>query len=276
MKKLFLFLCVLWIFFLIGMPVLASDVYRWTDPETGKVLVTPSLPQYPIVGKRNVGKLPSGDMIELTFDANDPQIKALSDKRKAREADQKRIAAERQKEQEAKEEEKRKIAEQKEKEQAAIKDQERRMAAEKQRVEMNRAIERARILEEKQHKEAEINQAVTQRIAVIKERSIKNKDIGFIFEMVDEFLQFDKFASTTPRINLAIPIEKLLSTKMKLNSHEMPVCYSEVKKQLLAWMSAVIQGYYEFAAQNEASASVYRESANSLFNDIWLKFPDSC
>ncbi len=88
---------------------MADDIYRWTDPETGKVLATTKLPPYPIKEKRVVGRLPNGDMVELIFDSNAPEVKALIEKRKIREA-----------EQAVQEAEKKKIAEEKEKQQAAM------------------------------------------------------------------------------------------------------------------------------------------------------------
>lgn len=88
---------------------IAGDIYRWTNPETGEILATTTPPPYPIKEKRVVGRLPNGDMVELIFDSNAPEIKALVEKRKIREA-----------EQAAREAKQKKIAEEKEKQQAAM------------------------------------------------------------------------------------------------------------------------------------------------------------
>ncbi len=98
----------------------AGEVYRWTNPGTGEVLVTPTPPPYPIKEKRVVGSLPNGDMVELILDSNAPEVKVLIEKRKAQEAEQRRIAEEKAREQAAREVEQRRIAEEKQKQQAVI------------------------------------------------------------------------------------------------------------------------------------------------------------
>lgn len=108
----------------------AGDVYRWTDPGTGKVLVTTTPPLYPVKEQRTAGKLPNGDMIDLVFDQNAPEIKVLVEKRKAREAEQKRIAEEQARQRFAREEEEIRIAAEKEKSERAIEQEKRRMAQE--------------------------------------------------------------------------------------------------------------------------------------------------
>lgn len=65
-------------------PSMADDIYRWTDPATGKILMTTTPPEYLVKEKRPAGKLPNGDVIELTFDPNDPKIKALVENRNKR------------------------------------------------------------------------------------------------------------------------------------------------------------------------------------------------
>ena len=96
---------------------MADDIYRWTNPETGEILATTKLPPYPIKDKRFVGRLPSGDMIELIFDSNAPEVKALIEKRKIMEAEQ----AARKAEWVAREAEQKQTAGEKEKQQAAMK-----------------------------------------------------------------------------------------------------------------------------------------------------------
>lgn len=95
-------------------PTIAGDIYRWTDPETGKVVTTPSLPPYPVKEKRPAGGLPNGELVNVILDAGSPEVKAAIEKRKAKEAEEKRIFEERQ----AKEAEQKRIAEEKAKEQA--------------------------------------------------------------------------------------------------------------------------------------------------------------
>ncbi len=83
---------------LIIMPAIADTIYRWTDPETGKVIVSPSSrPRYPIKEIRNSEKLPDGYMIDVTLDTNSPEVKAAVKKHEADEEiqlhEKKRIAA---------------------------------------------------------------------------------------------------------------------------------------------------------------------------------------
>lgn len=70
----------------------AGEVYRWTDPETGKIVTTTSLPSYPIKEKRPAGGLSGSELINVIIDTDAPQIKAIIEKRKLREADEKRFA----------------------------------------------------------------------------------------------------------------------------------------------------------------------------------------
>ncbi|MDS4031397.1 MAG: ankyrin repeat domain-containing protein [Candidatus Contendobacter sp.] len=66
---------------------MADDVYRWTDPTTGKILMTNTPPGYWVKEQRPAGKLPNGDVIELIFDPNDPNIKSITESRKKRDAE---------------------------------------------------------------------------------------------------------------------------------------------------------------------------------------------
>lgn len=106
----------------IAMSAIASDIYRWTDPETGKIVTTPSVPPYPIKEKRTAGGLPNGELVNVILDADSPEVKAAIEKRKAKEAEEKRISEERQ----AKEAEQKQIAQEK-----AIKEAELKRAAAK-------------------------------------------------------------------------------------------------------------------------------------------------
>ncbi len=115
----------------IVIPTIASDIYRWTDPNTGKVVTTPSLPPYPIKEKRVAGQLPSGDLIEVIFDFNTPELKAIIEKRKAQEAEEKRIFEEKQKQKAAQEEQQKRIAAQEAKEAAVREVEYQRRAKEK-------------------------------------------------------------------------------------------------------------------------------------------------
>ncbi len=76
----------------VTMPAISADIYRWTDPSTGKVVTTPSLPPYPIKEKRPAGGLPGGELINVIIDTDSPQVKEIIEKRKLREADEKRIS----------------------------------------------------------------------------------------------------------------------------------------------------------------------------------------
>jgi hypothetical protein len=44
-------------------PIMAGDLYRWIDPSTGRTMLNPSLPAYPIKEKRIVGTLADGKII---------------------------------------------------------------------------------------------------------------------------------------------------------------------------------------------------------------------
>ncbi len=92
-------------------PTIAGDIYRWTDPNTGKLTTSPSLPTYPIKESRIAGQLPNGNVIEVILDSNAPEVKAIVEKRKVREAEERRITEEKQKEKLVREAEERKITE---------------------------------------------------------------------------------------------------------------------------------------------------------------------
>ena len=113
---------------LLACPALAGELYRWTDPETGKAIASPALPPYPIKEKVPGGQLPSGDVIKLILDENSPQYKAAVARRKAEEDQirQKEEAMAKQKaEKEARETEERRLtAEAEAKRQAASKTRE--------------------------------------------------------------------------------------------------------------------------------------------------------
>lgn len=103
----------------IAMPVVAADIYRWTDPETGKVVTTPYPPSYPIKEQRHAGSLSTGNLINVILDTESAQVKALINKRKAKEDQEKRLDAERQ----SKEAEQKRIIEEQSQKLAAIKEQ---------------------------------------------------------------------------------------------------------------------------------------------------------
>lgn len=70
---------------LVAMPASAGEVYRWTDPETGQVVTTPTLPPYPIKEKTPAGVLPGGDLVKVLLDENSPPVKSALAKRQAEE-----------------------------------------------------------------------------------------------------------------------------------------------------------------------------------------------
>ncbi|HRD68324.1 MAG TPA: DUF4124 domain-containing protein, partial [Candidatus Competibacter sp.] len=72
----------------------AAELYRWTDPETGKMVAAPALPPYPVKEKQAGGSLPSGEVIKLILDENSPQYKAAVAKRKTEEEKASKIEAE--------------------------------------------------------------------------------------------------------------------------------------------------------------------------------------
>ena len=80
--------------------VMAGDLYRWIDPGTGRTMLNPSLPAYPIKEKRIAGTLADGknNLVDVIIDVNaqnfDPKVKALMEKRIAREQEEKVNVAE--------------------------------------------------------------------------------------------------------------------------------------------------------------------------------------
>ena len=70
---------------MVACPVMAGDIYRWVNPETGEKVTTTSPPPYPIKEQRPAGRLPNGDIIELTLDPNAPEVKSKIEARKAKE-----------------------------------------------------------------------------------------------------------------------------------------------------------------------------------------------
>lgn len=250
---------------------IADDVYRWTDPQSGKVLVSPNPPSYPIKEKRTAGRLPNGDVIELILDTNAPEVKALIEKRKAQEAEQKRIVEEAARQREIREAE-------------AAKERDIRWAEEAKKLEIKEAeaarqraareAEEKRIAEEQAKEKAANELALQKKIAQAK--SSKEADVKFMLSIMDEFMQYDKFASSTARIALAVPINNLLSTRMKLNSHGVSSCYQKSKETLLEWMDSTIQSYYAFSAKDDLLSIKHKETANKLLELFFLSLPDSC
>ena len=72
-----------------------QELYRWTDPETGQIVTTPTLPPYPIKGKRPGANLPGVDFYNIDLDIASPQVKAAIEKREALKAEEQRKAQER-------------------------------------------------------------------------------------------------------------------------------------------------------------------------------------
>lgn len=128
---------------------IADDVYRWTEPESGKVLVSTKPPFYPIKEKRTAGRLPNGDMIELILDTNAPEVKALIEKRRVREAEQKRIAEEQARQRGAREAEQERIAAEQVKQKAAQETEEKRAAEQRWKEGAERIKKQERIAADK-------------------------------------------------------------------------------------------------------------------------------
>lgn len=64
-----------YLFLLVSLTSYSEDIYRWVDPKTGHLTNSPRLPDYPIKGKKEVGLLPNGKLIELIIDTDHPSIK---------------------------------------------------------------------------------------------------------------------------------------------------------------------------------------------------------
>ncbi len=233
----------------VAMPAIAADIYRWTDPETGKIVTTTSLPPYPVKEKRSAGGLPGGELVNVILDTEAPQIKAIIEKRKLQEADEKRIAEEQAKQKAA-------------------------MVAEKERLAAEHAKSAAeRAKEEKKQKIA--NELILKQ-QIVRVKSIKEKDVEFMVGIIDEFIQYDKFASSTARIALAVPINNLLSVKMKLSSYRVASCYDKSKHFLLQWMDLTIRSYYAFSAKEEFKSTEYKTEADYNLELFFSSVPDSC
>lgn len=248
---------------------IADDVYRWTDPESGKILVAPKPPPYPIKETRTAGRLPNGDMVDLVLDLNAPEVKVLLEKRKVREAEQKRIAEEQARQRAARAAEEERIAAEQAKEKAEKEAEYKRLNAEKLKKEAAQEAEYQRLVDEK-------NKIMPRKIANAKARYHDDKDIKFMIDIINEFVQYEEFASSTARIVLAIPINNLLTTKTKLDAYPMQKCYEPSKENLKKWMDLSIQSYYEFSAKRESSSIKYKELAKEQFISFWEELPDSC
>ncbi len=321
---------------------IAGDIYRWTDPDTRKVLTTSYPPPYSIKEQRLVGVLPTGNLVDVILDLNAPDVKVFVDKHKALEAEKEKkekekaaqeakqaamekekeriiqearhSAIEKEKERVEKEAEERRIFEEREmiktaiekvrqeekerpireaeekriaaekakeqllreKEQAAREAEERRIAAEKAKEQLLREKEQAAREIEERRIAAEAMQKLQQKITNAKSKKDNDKDIDFMLNIIDEFEQYNKFASSTARINLAIPINNLLSVKVKLNSYKISKCYFSSKNQLQEWMDLTIKSYYAFSAKEEYQSTIYMTKADENLNKFWLDFPDSC
>ena len=270
---------------------MAGDIYRWVNPETGEKVTTTNPPPYPIKEQRPAGRLPNGDIIELTLDPNAPEVKAKLDAYKAKEAEKKRIAEEQQRQRAAREAEEqqqraaRKAEEQRQR--AALEAEEQRQQAardieEQQQRAAREAAAKAKaeeIAKERAIQEAALEQKmqkVRAKMALAKEKARKDEDVDFILKTIDEFEQQEKFASTTARISLAIPINNLLSIKTKFDTHEVGSCYKKSKSTLQDWMKYILNVYYEFSLQREENSVRYRELADTTIMLFWLEFPESC
>jgi len=55
---------------------MAGDLYRWIDPGTGRTMLNPSLPAYPIKEKRIAGTLADGknNLVDVIIDVNAPNF----------------------------------------------------------------------------------------------------------------------------------------------------------------------------------------------------------
>ncbi|MDS4026458.1 MAG: hypothetical protein RKO25_05670 [Candidatus Contendobacter sp.] len=265
---------------LISSLVLAADLYRWVNPETGEKVMTLSPPPYPIKEQRPSGRLPDGDVIEITLDPNAPEVKAKLDAYKAKEAERKRILEEAQRQRAAREAEEqrqrdaREVEEQHQRDAREVEEQHQRAAREVEEQRQRAAREAAE--KEKSEQRELIAQKIKAKMAFAKEKAKMDENIAFILKTIDEFDQQEKFASTTARISLAIPINNLLSIKTRLDAREVDQCYGESKSVLQDWMKDTLNIYYEFSQQREALSKHYREIADIEIVRFWLEFPESC
>ncbi|MDG4549878.1 MAG: hypothetical protein P9F19_01505 [Candidatus Contendobacter sp.] len=268
------------VFALIAAPVLAGDIYRWVNPETGEKVMTSNPPPYPIKEQRPAGRLPNGDIIELTLDPNAPEVKAKLDAYKAKEAERKRIAEEEQRQRaarEAEEQRERAAREAEEQRQRAAREvEEQRQRAAREAAMKAKAEEMAKEQAAQEAAIEQVKQKVRNKMMLAKEKAKKDEDIDFFLKTIDEFEQQEKFASTTARISLAIPINNLLSIKTKLDAREVGSCYRKSKSTLQDWMKHTLNVYYEFSIKNEESSGKYRRLADTTIMLFWLEFPESC
>ncbi len=238
----------------VAIPAIAADVYRWTDPETGSVLVMPSPPPYPVKESRSIGSLPSGEMIELILDTNAPSVKALIEKRKVREAEETKKRATR----EAEETKKRAARE-----------------AEEKRIVVEDPINRA--TSEDKQKEIIKNK-------VVRMKESHDKDVLFMISIMGEFLKSNNIDLIASKKGFII-IDKLQNIKNKLDLYEVSKCYSLSKSQLQDWMDYNIKSSYKLFMQSNSDSPDNRELANAIklkelgkdMSDLfWLTIPESC
>ena len=165
-------------------PAIADDIYRWTDPETGKTMSAPYLPPYPIKEKRLAGQLPNGNVIQVILDPNSPELKAIVKRQKEEEAEQRRVAEQRAKEQAIREVEQRRIAEEQAKEQAAresLEIEQKRLAQEKEQAELvahkkAEQIEQKRLAQEREETERVAKEQIAEE-RLIQERKSETQEI---------------------------------------------------------------------------------------------------
>lgn len=65
-----------------------QTIYRWLNPETGQYITTPTLPPYPVKGKRPGGNLSGIDLVNVDLDVSAPAVKAAIEKREAGKAEE--------------------------------------------------------------------------------------------------------------------------------------------------------------------------------------------
>lgn len=101
-----------------ALSIAQQTIYRWTDPETGRFVTTPTPPPYPMLEKRPGANLPGVEFFNVDLDPKAPAFKAAVSKREAQQAEERRQDQERA-ERQAQQERAKQIEEEKEQRQSA-------------------------------------------------------------------------------------------------------------------------------------------------------------
>jgi len=250
-----------------------ENIYRWTDPASGRVETSPQPPPYRIKERQEVGVLPKGKLIQLILDETDPAVRVLMEQRAVREAQEGTR-------QQAEAAEARRLAEQKRQEMAALEARSQQLAAEQTRLQTAAQAETKPLVEQGQPVKAGAaaveDEAIRQKMARAESRRDQDPDLRFLLNILDEFKEFDQLASSKPRKYLPIHIDNLKLTQAKLDHYKPAACYDLSMGYLKSWMGYHIDKYREYHANRLNAALQLEGTAGDTLKAFWLKLPDRC